>query len=374
MFNTASRTRNLKLARWFVPVLLLMLMLLPLAQLAGCAGPSYYMQAVSGHFSLIKNSEEIVQLLAQADIDPELARELELALEIRAFAVSRLGMPENDSYTRFVDTGREAVTWNVVAAPEFSLAPKKWCFLVSGCVPYRGYFKHDSAVQFSDSLARKGYDVTVSPAVAYSTLGWFDDPLLNTMLNYNDEQLAAFIFHELAHQQLYIKGDTAFNEAYASFIEETGVRLWLASSGMNDRLPDWLQLQRASMQFNRLLQEARSMLEKEYASNHPEAVMKENKSAIFAGLREAYDELVATQWNGRSIYASWFERELNNAQLALISSYQGGACAFESLYQSADSNMMQFQALARDRAKLSKEQRSAWLNQPCEVIASGPEL
>lgn len=371
MVNTAPRTRNLKLARWIVPALLLMV---PLAQIAGCAGPSYYMQAVSGHFSLIRNSEEIVQLLAQADIDPELARELELALEIRAFAVSRLGMPENDSYTRFVDTGREAVTWNVVAAPEFSLAPRKWCFLVSGCVPYRGYFNHDSAVQFSDSLARKGYDVTVSPAVAYSTLGWFDDPLLNTMLSYSDEQLAAFIFHELAHQQLYIKGDTAFNEAYASFIEEAGVRLWLEASDLNDRLPDWLLLQDASTQFNGLLQITRDNLEQEYASNHPETLMKENKSAIFNGLRDAYEELVATQWNGRSIYASWFERELNNAQLALISSYQGGACAFENLYQSAGGNMMQFQALAQDKAKLSKEQRTHWLNQPCEAIASSPEL
>ena len=371
MFNTASRIRALKLTRWMLVVLLLSI---PLAQMAGCAGPSYYMQAVSGHFSLMKDREEIAHLIAQENIDPELARELELALEVRTFAVSRLGMPDNDSYKEFVDTGREAVTWNVVAAPEFSLDPKMWCFLVSGCVPYRGYFNQQSALQFSLTLERKGYDVTVSPAVAYSTLGWFDDPLLNTMLSYSDEQLAAFIFHELAHQQLYIKGDTAFNEAYASFIEETGVRLWLEASGQNDRLPDWQLLQRASTQFNGLLQKSRDSLEREYASNHSESLMKENKAAIFDDLRDAYDELVATQWNGRSIYASWFESELNNAQLALISSYQGGACAFESLYQSAGGNMMQFQALAQDQAKLSKEQRTHWLNQPCEVIASNPEL
>jgi predicted aminopeptidase len=366
-----SQARKIKPALWVLPALLLAL---PFIQLGGCAAPSYYSQAISGHLGLMNQRQDIDTILATDSIDPELARELELSIEIREFAVTQLHLPDNDSYTQFVSTGQDAVTWNVVAAPEFSLEPRKWCFMVSGCVPYRGYFKIETAEKFAGKLAQDGFDTSVSPAIAYSTLGWFDDPLLDTMFQYSDEQLAAFIFHELAHQKLYVKGDTAFNEAYASFVEEAGVRMWLEYAGRAEQLPAWLKQEEAALQFNALLQDSVTRLNALYASGLPEEQMREGKSAALDELRDAYRLLVDTQWAGHSYYESLLSRELNNARLALINSYQGGACAFEKLFTTAQGEMARFHQLAMEKAALKSEQRSSWLNQPCEVIASNSDL
>jgi len=363
--GTFSKKENRRKRTGFIAISSLLLAWL-LLHSAGCAGPSYYAQAISGHLGLMRQREDIHQILDSGAADPELARELRLAMEIREFAVSELGLPDNGSYTQFVDTGRDAVSWNVVAAPEFSLQPRQWCFLVSGCVPYRGYFKREAADRFAEKLAGDGLDVSVSPAAAYSTLGWFDDPLLDTMLSYGDEQLAAFLFHELAHQELYVKGDTAFNEAYAGFVEESGVQLWLESTGNTDRLPGWKERRQASLQFNALLQETRQVLEAEYRSGEPEASMRENKARIFAQLRENYQVLVGETWKGRSYYESWFTRDLNNAQLALVNAYQGGACAFERLFAEAGGDLARFHQLAAGKAALDSASRTEWLDQPCD--------
>jgi len=371
MVSGTPRTLSHTLLQW---AFLTLLIAAPFIQITGCAGPSYYAQAMSGHFRLMRDREDIVQILSTENVDPELAQDLELANELREFAISQLELPNSGSYRQYVKTNQSAVTWNVVAAPEFSLEPRQWCFMVSGCVPYRGYFKHEAAENFADKQARDGYDVTVSPAVAYSTLGWFDDPLLDTMFQYDDEQLAALIFHEMAHQQLYVKGDTAFNEAFASFVEETGVKLWLEAAGSSEQLAGWRQLQKASLRFNALLLDTRESLYHVFASSLTEPEMRGRKSAIFNELRQDYRELVQEEWNGRSYFESWFSRELNNARFALMSSYHGGACAFEKLYRLAAGDMAGFHQLARDKAQLNKEQRSAWLNQPCEVIASSRDL
>jgi predicted aminopeptidase len=322
----------------------------------------------------MRQRKDIVEILDSGSANPERVRQLELAVEIRSFAVTRLQLPDNASYSTFVETGREAVTWNVVAAPEFSLTPKRWCFLVSGCVPYRGYFKLQNAKDFSSKLAQDGYDTAVSPVIAYSTLGWFDDPLLDTMFQYSDEQLAAVIFHEMAHQELYVSGDTVFNESYASFVEQTGLRLWLESSGRESQLPGWLKLQDAGPQLNTLLQETKTQLETLYTSDMPEESMRSSKSAVFNKLREDYRLMVDDHWGGHSYFESLFSRGLNNASLALVSAYRGGSCAFEALYLEAGRDMSRFQELAASRAGLGKEPRRAWLNQPCEVIASGSDL
>jgi len=371
MLKSVSQARKLKPALWVLPVLLVVL---PFIQLGGCAAPTYYSQAISGHLGLMNKRENIDTILEKDSTDPELARELELSIEIRKFAVTQLYLPDNDSYTQFVSTGQNAVTWNVVAAPEFSLKPRQWCFMVSGCVPYRGYFKIESAEKFAQKLMQDGFDTSVSPAIAYSTLGWFDDPLLDTMFQYSDEQLAAFIFHELAHQQLYIKGDTAFNEAYASFVEETGVRLWLENTGRAEQMPDWLKLEKATLQFNALLQDSITKLNTLYSSGSPDKQMRDGKSAIFSDLRDAYRVLVDSQWDGRSYFESLLSRKLNNASLALINSYQGGACAFEKLFAAAAEDMARFHQLATEKAALESGQRSSWLNQPCAVIASNSNL
>lgn len=342
--------------------------------LSGCASPAYYSQAISGHMQLMRQREDITALLNSGETDPELARELELSAEILDFATDRLLLPDNGSYRQFVRTGRDAVTWNVVAAPEFSLKPKLWCFVVSGCVAYRGYFHSGDAERLAEKLAGTGYDTSVSPAIAYSTLGWFDDPLLDTMIQYSDEQLAAFIFHELAHQQLYVRGDTAFNEAWAGFIEQIGVRLWLESSGRSARLPGWLKQESAGIQFNALLQDVQKKLNALYASDLPEEQMRTEKVRVFGYLQDAYRQMVELQWDGQNYYSAMFSRALNNASLALVNSYRGGFCAFTQLYRSAQEDMGRFQQLAREKAELKAEQRQAWLQQSCEVIASGTDL
>jgi predicted aminopeptidase len=329
---------------------------------------------VTGHLELMRQREDVTEILSSGSASPELARELELSLELREFAIEKLNLPDNASYTRYVATGREAVSWNVAAAPELSLSPRRWCFLVAGCVPYLGYFKRQAAEEHAARLAGAGFDTAVSPVLAYSTLGWFDDPLLDTMFRYSDEQLAGFIFHELAHQQLYVRGDTAFNESYASFIENTGVRLWLESSGRESQLPGWQKLREAGLQFNALLQKTVAELEAVYSSGQAEENRRQAKAVILKNLELQYQALVDSQCQGRSYFAPLFARDLNNASLALVNSYHGGNCAFEALYREADEDIVRFQQLATARAALDNSQRHSWLKQPCEIIASGSDL
>ena len=334
--------------------------------LAGCAGPAWYTQAVSGHLALMNQRTDISEVLADEKTDPALKQDLELAVEIRDFAINQLGLPDNGSYTEFVRTGRDAVTWNIVATPEFSLEAKRWCFFVAGCVSYRGYFNQHKAERFENKLKKKSYDVTISPAIAYSTLGWFDDPLLDTMLQYPDEQLAAFIFHELAHQQLYVKGDTAFSEAYASFVEEIGVREWLQATGRHDLLVRWQSMNTASIQFNALLQNTRDQLNGVYLSGLDKEEMRSQKKLVFIEMKTRYLALVNEHWAGINHYRSWFSLELNNARLALMKLYNGGSCAFEKLYESAGGNIVLFHQLSADRAALNPDERAAWLDQSCD--------
>jgi len=345
-----------------------------LLTLAACAGPSYYVQAISGHLTLLRQQQDIETLLQHADTEAGLAAELRQALAIRRFAIETLGLPDSGSYTRYVATGREAVTWNVFAAPRFSVEPKRWCFPVAGCVPYRGYFDQRAAERFAAQLAQKNYDVVTSPAIAYSTLGWFDDPLLDTMLRLDDVQTAAFLFHELAHQDLYVRGDAAFNEAYANFIEDKGVELWLRATDQAGRLPEWRARQAATLQFNALLQSAHDRLDTEYRSGHSETVMQRNKAAIFDSLRAAYRELVETEWQGRDRFGRWLGEDLNNARLAMVTSYHGGACAFDALFTASGGDFKRFREQAAEKAGLARTERYAWLNRPCEVIAPVPDL
>lgn len=352
-----------------------LLFLLPVVFLLGaCASPSYYAQAVSGHLELMRQRQDVEDLVQDETIDPELVQRLELTRDIRAFAIDSLGLPESKSYTRYTETGRDAVSWNVVAAPEFSLEAKTWCFLVAGCVPYRGYFKQESARKFAHKLEGRAYDVAVSPAAAYSTLGWFDDPLLDTMLRYSDAHIAGLIFHEMAHQALYVRGDAAFNEAFAGMVEEAGVQSWLESRGESDQLASWEKSRQVSRQFNEFLAGHRDRLQTLYASDRVETEMREQKHLAFERLRSEYHDLVAGPWQGKDYFPGWFQRELNNAGLALVDTYRGGSCAFETLYRSAAGNMQAFLELAAMKAKLGKNERAAWLAQDCSTIASAGNL
>ena len=369
--SAASRKLTVRIAAFLVALLLIVALG---AQLTACASPAYYWQAARGHLSLMHGRQSIDEALQQRDTEASLAAKLKLAQGIRSFAVNELLLPDNDSYSQFVETGQDAVVWNVVAAPEFSLEAKEWCFAFAGCVPYRGYFERYKAEKFSGKMAAKGMDVSVSPAIAYSTLGWFDDPLLDTMWRYSDAQFAGHVFHELAHQKLYVKGDTAFNEAYASFVEQVGVARWLRARGEEDELEAWRKLEEARLEFNGLLQDVRRELLALYASQSPQEDMLAGKDKIFGSMEERYGRLVSEHWEGRDYFRNWFAKPPNNARFVLLESYQGGECAFSALYEAADRNMEKFHELALERSQLADEPRGAWLDSPCDGIAKGGEL
>ena len=196
--------------------------------LPGCAAPGYYLQAASGQFEVWRRSRPIAQVRSDAGTAPALRERLALAERIRAFASRSLALPDNGSYRKYADVRRPYVVWNVFAAREFSVRPEQWCFPVAGCVSYRGYFAHPDALAFAAALRSRGHEVHVAGVTAYSTLGWFDDPVLNTFIHYPESELARLIFHELAHQRVYTSDDTGFNEAYATAVELLGARQWLA--------------------------------------------------------------------------------------------------------------------------------------------------
>ena len=342
--------------------------------LAACSGPGYYLQAISGQWKLMHARQDIQGLLANPETSQELVTQLQSADRIKRFAEDRLGLPVNDSYSSYVEIEGPALVWNVVAAPEFSLQPKKWCFPVAGCVPYRGFFQQQKALKSAARLQAKGMDVYISPATAYSSLGWFDDPLLSTMFSRSDTRLAAHLFHELAHQRLYVKGDGAFNEGYASFVEVTAVKIWLESQHRQADLLQWQQLRDARLDFSELIGDAREKLKKLYYSETPESTKRDRKVEILTSLTHSYKQLSTAKWDGKSYYESWFKNPPNNARLALYSTYEGSNCAFQRLFNQADGDLEEFHRLAEQKAALKKAERKLWLNQPCATSAVSAKL
>lgn len=336
--------------------------------LSACSSPAYYFQATSGQMKLMRSRQDIQTILENPATDSDLSADLKAAVKIKAFAHNTLGLPDNGSYASYVEVNSDALVWNVVATEEFSLQPKKWCFLVAGCVPYRGFFKQKQAMDSAARLRKKGMDVIVSPAAAYSTLGWFEDPLLSTMTSGSDIRLAAYLFHELAHQRLYIKDDGSFNEAYASFVEDIGVEIWLDSNQRQDDFLQWQQGQSASREFTSLIAEVRGELTDLYLSEETQTDKRKRKSEIFVSLSKSYNQLRSDKWQGKAYYQSWFEQPLNNARIALYDTYEGGQCAFKGLLDSANGDLAEFHRLAEQQSQLQKEERRLWLKQTCVTM------
>jgi predicted aminopeptidase len=333
--------------------------------LTACSGPGYYLQAVSGQWKLMHSRQDIQSLLDNPATSSELAADLVAAEQIKAFARNNLDLPSNGSYSSYVEVDGDALVWNVVATEEFSLEAKKWCFPVAGCVPYRGFFKQQKAKDSADHLRKKGMDVFVSPAAAYSSLGWFNDPLLSTMVSGSDIRLAAYLFHELAHQRLYIKGDGVFNEGYASFVEETAIKLWLEFNQRQDELIQWQRLQNASKDFQKLIGEVRSDLTGIYQTDKPETIKRQQKAEVFHSFSDSYEQLSVEKWNGKRYYASWFEGPVNNARLALYNTYEGSHCAFQELLDQAKDDLPEFHRLAEQKSRLQIADRAVWLKRTC---------
>jgi len=337
-------------------------LVMSLLLLSGCESLGYYYQSVQGHLSLMHQSRPIKQLLQDKDTDPDLKKKLKLVLEVREFATAHLGLPVNESYHSFAALDRKAVVWNVVATPEFSVAPKQWCYPVIGCASYRGYFSLEQAQQYGDGLRRDGLDVAVEPAAAYSTLGWFDDPLPSTIINWPQPQLVGLIFHELAHQQLYVADDSAFNEAFASAVEQVGVGRWYSARNDSAGLNQWRQRQRRKQEFIHLLLQSREHLQQIYVKSQQPAEMRRQKADAFVALRDGYLKL-KRGWGGYSGYDHWFKQELNNARLASVATYAQLVPAFLVLLEQSGGDLGGFYQACEKLAELPLPQRRSKLQE-----------
>ena len=304
--------------------------------------------------------EPIARVIENPATPSDVKTQLEAVAQIRDFATHRLGLPDNGSYRSFADLGGPYVVWNVVAAPEFSVDPKEWCYPIVGCVAYRGYFVERRARRFADDLKRRGFDVTVGGVAAYSTLGHFDDPILNTMLGWSDVELASIIFHELTHQMIYLANDADFNEALATTVEEEGVRRWLESLGRERDLERYRAYQQRFAKVLGLLTQARNELRTLYASGIDPERMRRDKAAIFAALRQSYSDL-KQQWGGKAPFDGMFESDINNANLASIATYYDCVPGFRRELEASAGDLGAFYARVRRLAQLDQRQRDALL-------------
>jgi predicted aminopeptidase len=329
--------------------ILLVVTLLPLS---GC----YLMQAAGGQMEIASKRQPIAAVVADSDTPATLRTRLEYVEAARDFASRELGLPDNDSYRSYADVGRQYVIWNVFATDEFSVEPRRWCFPIAGCVVYRGYFSEDAAESYARRLRLQGDDTSVGGVAAYSTLGHFKDPVLNTMLAWSDAQLAATLFHELAHQVAYVAGDSEFNEAFATVVEEAGVERWLVSRGRGPDLQAW-RLQRArGSQFIALLLKTRDQLKALYASGLPPEQMRERKQYAFGELKLDYARL-RNSWGGYRGYDHFFDRTLNNAHLVSAATYYGCVPGLQRLLQESDGDLPRFYERVRELTRLDAQAR-----------------
>lgn len=332
--------------------------LLLLGAISSVTSGCYLLESAEGQLSLMSKREPIERVIERPSTKPALRAELEKVKAIRDFASHDLGLPDNGSYRSYADIGRPYVVWNVVAAPEFSVDPKQWCFPVVGCVAYRGYFVEHRARKYAAEMHARGYDVAVGGVAAYSTLGHFDDPIINTMLGWDDIELAGIIFHELTHQLLYVPGDASFNEALATTVEEEGIRRWLLSQGREADLAKHELQQMHYLEVIDLLRGTSRSLKALYASGLDAEPMRQAKRAEFAALRASYARLKA-QWGGGAPFADWFNSDLNNAHLASIATYYDCVPGFERELAAVHGNLDDFYHRVRELAKLDAEARDA---------------
>jgi predicted aminopeptidase len=344
---------------WNVRVILTILFVVALT---GCESIRYYNHLISGQINIINKNKPIHQLLDEPQVSEKLKAQLELVLEIREFAKNELCLPVKNQYLSFVDLQRPFAAWNVYATPEFSLTPRTWCYPVVGCTAYRGYFSKQAARDSGDKLKKQGYDVFMGGVAAYSTLGWFDDPVLSTFVYRNHVKLAALIFHELAHQLLYVEDDTTFNESFATAVEQEGLRRWLATKNDLNALTDYQIDYQRHRQFVQLVMKYRKQLESLYAEDVSTPTKRDAKALAFDGLRDEY-RLLKQQWEGYSGYDLWFGNTLNNAQLISVSTYYDLVPEFLKLLQHSEYNLKLFYKECQNLAKKTKEERRARLQQ-----------
>ncbi len=328
--------------------------------LGGCSSLNYYDQLVGGQFQLLRAREPVEDVIADQTRDPKLRQRLAQSQEARTFASRQLHLPDNKSYRLYADLGRPYVVWNVFATDEFSLEPVTHCFPIAGCVAYRGYYSVGGARGAAALQRQEGKDVYVSGVEAYSTLGWFNDPILSSMLGWDDERLATLIFHELAHQRFYVKDDTEFNESYASFVEQEGTRQWRVARGLD---PQRLTQSKQRDELTRLVLATRERLKELYRQPLSVELMRQRKAAEFERLRNDYRVLRDQQWSGDKRYDAWVNAPMNNARLLPFGLYDQWVPAFEKLFKNVNGDWQAFYAqverlgalpIAKRRAELQR--------------------
>ena len=325
------------------------------ASLAGCSTLGYYTQAAQGQISLLAESRPIDEVIADPATAPQLKTKLATARQIRAYAVANLALPDNNSYRNYTALQRPYVVWNVVATPALSLKPIQWCFPIAGCVNYRGYYGRDDAMAYAKELRGAGYDVQVGGVSAYSTLGYFNDPLISTFINYPDAELARLIFHELSHQVVYVAGDSQFNESFASAVEEAGVEQWLNRFGNQSMRDNYAKYTARRQDFLQLLLSCRRALDANYKSSATDRAKLAEKARLFEQLQTDY-AVQKVKWGGYAGYDRFFAEPLSNAHLAAVATYSDFVPAFRQLLKQ-EGSFPAFYAAARRLAALDKPQR-----------------
>ncbi len=315
-----------------------------LLTLSGC----YYMQAARGQMEISRKREPIEEIVASEESPTELVAQLIVVTAARQFSIDNLGLPDNDSYRSYADLERDFVVWNIVAVPEFSLQAKTWCYPIVGCVSYRGYFSQDKAQKKADDLRGQGYDVAFGGVAAYSTLGRFSDPVLNTMMHWGESELVAVMFHELAHQMLYVKDDTEFNESFATAVEEIGMQRWLASRQESEQLSAWRETRKVRADFAKLVATARDDLNVIYDVDLAVEQKRLQKQERLRAFADAANKLFAATNNAAP---QWLESELNNARLVSTTLYHGRIQEFRQLLEECDDDLSCFYSAASKLAE-----------------------
>ena len=327
-----------------------------------CRSGPYYNQAINGQMEIWRNQQPISELVEDQDTPAALRKKLKFVLSVRAFAEKELQLPVDEHYLNYVALDRPYVVWNVFAAPEFSLTPKTWCFPIVGCVSYRGYFAEEDARRFGDSLKQAGYDVYIGGAIAYSTLGWFDDPVLSTFISLSKPDLAALIFHELAHGILYIKDDTAFNESFATAVEQEGLRRWQASRNDPKGYARWLRKYQLRRKFTNMVSKYETRLQEVYDRNLSLTAKRKQKAAVFMQMQSEFIDLKSDH-HGMAAYDAWFNHTLNNAQLITVSTYHNWVPAFGRLLIESKGDLGKFYQKCQQLAKRNPPERQRLLEQ-----------
>jgi predicted aminopeptidase len=329
--------------------------------LCGCQTAHFYRQAACGQWEMLSRQRPISDVLLSANADSRLKMKLTLALEIREFAQTNLQLTVGNHYLHYADLGRPYAVWNVCAAPELSLQPKTWSFPIIGAASYRGYFSERDAVDYARSLKRDGLEVCVGGVETYSTLGWFRDPILNTFINDPETDLAEVLFHELAHQKLFVPGDSDFNEAFATAVAQEGLRRWFEREQRPELFARYQAEARQQRVFTDLILETIQKLDSVYNDiSLSKETKRARKAEIIQELRSKHQSM-KEQWGGESPFDGWVQSPINNAKLGTVATYYGLVPAFEALLKTNGGDLPRFYAAVKDISKLPRSAREARL-------------